>query len=414
MKGHAFATALALVPLAAAAQSEDALAARARRLHRDAIVLDTHIDVTQRLMIPGWDFFARHGVPDRAARRQESGPAAGSHVDFPRLREGGLDGLFFSIFMPGTVTGPAAVKRSLEQIDAVRRLVEARPDEMALCTSAAEVRGAHAAGKVCALLGVEGGHMIDESLAVLRGYARLGVRYLTLTHSVPTPWADSSGAKPVHGGLTGFGREVVQELNRVGVMVDVSHVADLTFWAALETSRAPLLASHSSCRALSGHPRNMSDEMIRALAGKGGVIQINYLDAYLDDALYRAQEARRPQLDARRAELERQFPGPDNAGRRMEELRAYTLSLPALPRPSWEKIVEHIEHAARVGGIEHVGLGSDFDGASMPVGMEDVTRLPRLTEALLRRGFTDAQVEGILGGNLLRLMEAVERAAARP
>src|SRR5262245_4660858 len=277
----------------AGAQSAD-VAARARRLHQEAIVLDTHIDVTQRLMVKGWDFFARHKPPERGARGLASGPDAASHVDYPRMREGGLDGFFFSIYMSGSVTGPLAVKRSLEQIDAVRRLVQTHPNEMALCTTAACVREAHKAGKAFALMGMEGGHMLDESLPVLRDYARLGVRYLTLTHSINTTWGDSSGDKPKHNGLTDFGKEVVRELNRLGVMVDVSHVADKTFWDALETSKAPLLASHSSCRALSGHPRNMTDEMIKALAAKGGVIQINYLDAYVDDAIYRAQEARRP------------------------------------------------------------------------------------------------------------------------
>ena len=401
-------------PIGAMAQQPAGdLAARARRVHEEAIVLDSHIDVTQRLLIPEWDFFSRHEPPTPGARRRVSDASSPSHVDYPRLREGGLDGLFFSIFMPGSVTGPPAVKRSLEQIDAVRRLVETHPSQMALCTSAAEVRAAHAAGKVCALLGVEGGHMIDESLAVLRDYARLGVRYLTLTHTVNTAWADSSGDEPAHGGLTDFGKQVVRELNRLGVMVDVSHVADSTFWDALAVSSAPILASHSSCRAISGHPRNMTDEMIQALAKKGGVIQINYLDAYLDDALYRAQEARRPQLDTHRAELEQRYPGPDAAGKRMEEMFAYVATLPPLPRPSWEKIVEHIDHAAKLVGPDSVGLGSDFDGASMPVGMEDVTRLPKITEALLRKGYSDEQVKGILGRNLLRLMERVEKAGLR-
>ena len=313
--------------------------------------------------------------------------------------------------MPGSVTGPIAVKRSLEQIDAVRALVDAHPREMALCTTAAEVRAAHKAGRVCALLGMEGGHMIDESLAVLRDYARLGVRYLTLTHSINTTWGDSSGDKPKHDGLTDFGKDVVRELNRLGVMVDVSHTADKTFWDALAVSRAPLLASHSSCRAISGHPRNMTDAMIQALAAKGGVIQINYLDSYLDDALYRAQDARRPQTDQKRAELEKLYPGEEQTAKRFQELRAFTQSLGPLPRVSWEKIVEHIDHAAKLAGADHVGLGSDFDGASMPEGMEDVTRLPKITEALVKKGYSDAQIKGILGGNLLALMEKVEKTA---
>jgi membrane dipeptidase len=388
----------------------DAIAARAQRLHREAIVIDTHIDTTQRLVGRGFDFFERHEPPARrsAGVGRAGERPAGNHVDSPRMREGGLDAAFFSIYMRGDITGPQAVKRSLEQIDAVRRLAEARPNEIALATTAAEVRAAHKAGKLAALMGMEGGHMIDESLPVLRNYARLGVRYLTLTHSLNTTWADSSGDKPRHHGLTDFGKQVVRELNRLGVMVDVSHVADKTFWDALETSRAPLLASHSSCRSLSGHPRNMSDEMIHALAKRGGVIQINYLDQYLDDALYRAQDARRPKLDAIRAELLAKYPGEENAEKRQAELRAAAAELGPLPPVSWEKIVDHIEHVVKLVGAEHVGLGSDFDGATMPDGMEDCTRLPKLTEALLRKGLSDAQIKGVLGENLLRLMEKVE------
>ncbi len=385
------------------------LAARARRIHAEAIVLDTHIDTTQRLMQPGWNFFERH---EPNARGQRGPGARGNHVDYPRMREGGLDGLFFSIYMAGSVTGPIAVKRSLEQIDAVRRLAETRPDAMVLATTAAEIRAAHQAGKIAALMGMEGGHMIDESLPVLRDYARLGVRYLTLTHSLNTTWADSSGDKPVHNGLTVFGRDVVRELNRLGVMVDVSHIADKTFEDALLTSRAPLLASHSSCRALTGHVRNMTDAMIKALAEKGGVIQINYLNSYIDEPLRLAEEARRPQVDEIRKAMAEKYPGPENAEKRMMETIAAVGALqPPLPVAQWERIVDHIDHAVKIAGVDHVGLGSDFDGASMPEGMEDVTRLPKITEELLRRGYTEPQIKGILGENLLRLMEKVESVA---
>ena len=385
------------------------LAARARRIHAEAIVLDTHIDTTQRLMQPGWNFFERH---EPNARGQRGPGARGNHVDYPRMREGGLDGLFFSIYMAGSVTGPVAVKRSLEQIDAVRRLAETRPDAMVLATTAAEIRAAHQAGKIAALMGMEGGHMIDESLPVLRDYARLGVRYLTLTHSLNTTWADSSGDKPVHNGLTAFGRDVVRELNRLGVMVDVSHIADKTFEDALLTSRAPLLASHSSCRALTGHVRNMTDAMIKALAEKGGVIQINYLNSYIDEPLRLAEEARRPQVEAIRKAMAEKYPGPENAEKRMMETIAAVGALqPPLPVAQWERIVDHIDHAVKIAGVDHVGLGSDFDGASMPEGMEDVTRLPKITEELLRRGYTEPQIKGILGENLLRLMEKVESVA---
>ena len=303
--------------------------------------------------------------------------ADSSHVDFPRMREGGLDAAFFSIYMAGTVTGPEAVKRSLTMIDNVRRLAEQHPNEIMLATSAADVRAAHKAGKIAALMGMEGGHMIDDSLSVLRDYARLGVRYLTLTHSVNTHWADSSGDKPEHNGLTDFGKDVVRELNRLGVMVDISHVADKTFWDALEVSKAPLVASHSSCRAISGHPRNMTDEMIKALAEKGGVIQINYSTAFLSNELYEATQKNVPAAER--------------------------------PRVSWEKIVEHIDHAVKIAGPTHVGLGSDFDGTTVPDGMEDVSKLPKITAALLEKGYSEQDVKNILGENLLRLMEKVDQ-----
>ncbi len=348
--------------------------ARASRIHKQAIVVDTHIDTTQMLGREGWDFMALH-------EPRGSGPGGrgenSSHVDFPRMREGGLDAAFFSIYMPGTVTGSEAVKRSLVMIDNVRRLAEQHPNEIVLATTGAEVRAAHKAGKIAALMGMEGGHMIDDSLSVLRDYARLGVRYLTLTHSVNTNWADSSGDKPAHNGLTDFGKDVVRELNRLGVMVDISHVADKTFWDALEISRAPLVASHSSCRAISGHPRNMTDDMIKALAEKGGVIMINYSTSFLSNELYEATQKSVPQAER--------------------------------PRVSWEKIVEHIDHAVKIAGPTHVGLGSDFDGTTVSDGMEDVSKLPKITAALLAKGYSEQDVRNILGDNILRLLDRVDQ-----
>ena len=343
--------------------------ARAARVHKQAIVVDTHIDTTQMLGRDGWDFMALHD-----ANRGDG--KDGSHVDFPRMREGGLDAAFFSIYMAGTVTGPEAVKRSLMLIDHVRSLAEHHPNEIVLATTAAQVRAAHKAGKFAALMGMEGGHMIDDSLAVLRDYQRLGVRYLTLSHSVNTNWSDSSGDTPKHNGLTDFGKDVVRELNRLGMLVDISHVSDKTFWDAMETSKAPLVASHSSLRSISGHPRNMTDDMIRALGGKGGVIMINYARTFLSDELYQA--------------------GLNN--------------VPAAQRPtvSWEKIVEHIDHAAKLVGATHVGLGSDFDGTTVPDGMDDVSMLPKITAALLDKGYSEQDVKNILGENILRLLERVD------
>ena len=341
--------------------------------------------------------------------RHEPGRGDGaSQVDLPRMREGGLDAAFFSIYMPGTVTGPEAVKRSLVLIDHVRRLADQHPNDIVLATTAAAVRAAHKAGKIAALMGMEGGHMIDESLAVLRDYHRLGVRYLTLTHSVNTTWGDSSGDQPAHNGLTDFGKDVVRELNRLGIMVDISHTADKTFWDALEVSRAPLVASHSSARALAGHPRNMSDEMITALAAKGGVIQINYFDQFVDNDLYQATVARQARVQEIRTSLEQRYPGEPNAGRRQQELQAAQAAMPPLPTVSWERIIDHIDHVVKLVGPTHVGLGSDFDGAAMPGGMEDCSELPKITAALLQRGYSEADVRNILGENMLRLMEQVE------
>jgi membrane dipeptidase len=342
-------------------------AARAARIHKEAIVVDTHIDTTMMLGREGWDFMVRH----QPVKGEDS-----NHVDLPRAREGGLDAAFFSIYMPGTITGPEAVKRSLILIDHVRSLAEKHPNEIVLATTAAEVRAAHKAGKFAALMGMEGGHMIDDSLAVLRDYQRLGVRYLTLSHSVNTNWSDSSGDTPKHNGLTDFGKDVVRELNRLGMLVDISHVSDKTFWDAMETSRAPLVASHSSLRSISGHPRNMTDDMIRALGGKGGVIMINYSRSFLSDELYQA--------------------GLNN--------------VPMAQRPtvSWEKIVEHIDHAVKLVGATHVGLGSDFDGTTVPDGMDDVSMLPKITAALLDKGYSEQDVKNILGENILRLLEKVD------
>lgn len=372
-----------------ASTPNDAVSARAKKTHFSSLVLDTHIDVTPKLQ-SDWKFEERHTT---------------GHIDLPRMKEGGLNGLFFSIYMPGTITGPKAVNDALQRIAAVHKLAGDMPDKVMLCRTAADVRLAHRQGKIAALIGMEGGHMINNSLPVLRMYAELGVRYLTLTHSVNTDWADSSGDQPKHNGLTDFGKDVVRELNRLGVMVDISHVSDKTFWDALEVSKAPLIASHSSCRAISGHSRNMTDEMIKALAAKGGVIQINYLDSFIDPDLF----AYTQKTLAVRRELMQKY---QNESREVvmpkirEELAA---QFGAPPKASWERIVEHIDHAVKLVGVNHVGLGSDFDGGSMPVGMEDCTKLPQITDALLRKGYKESDIKKILGLNTVRLMADVER-----
>lgn len=369
------------------AQTTYDISERAKKIHFSSLVMDTHIDVTPNLQREGWKFDERHTT---------------GHVDLPRMKEGGLNGLFFSIYMSGTITGPKAVNDALQRIAAVHKLAEDMPDKVMLCTSAADILQARKQGKIAGLMGMEGGHMINNSLPVLRMYAALGVRYLTLTHTVNTDWADSSGDEPKHNGLTAFGKEVVRELNKLGMMVDVSHVADKTFWDALEISQAPIIASHSSCRALSGHPRNMTDEMIKALAAKGGVIQINYLDSYIDNDLYLWGQ----KTQAARRELAQKYPGRENLTKIREELEK---QFGPAPKASWERIVDHIDHAVKLVGADHVGLGSDFDGASMPVGMEDCTKLPKITEALLRKGYKEADIRKILGENTVRLLGEVEK-----
>lgn len=379
--------------LLAASVTADDISARARKLHFSSIVVDTHDDTTQRFLGGKFDLGPRD--------------ASGS-IDIPRMKEGGLSAIFFSIWMPSKVTGPEAVKRALVQIDAVREQIRKHPGDLVLATTAEEIRAAHKQGRIAALMGVEGGHMIASDLGVLRSYAALGVRYMTLTHSGNDEWADSSTDTPAHNGLTDFGKDVVREMNRLGVIVDISHVSDKTFYDALEVSKAPLFASHSSCRAICNAPRNMTDEMIKALAAKGGVIQINYHVGFLSQE-YR--NAATPEI-AKQIDEEAKKRCGDNEGCQIIEGDKVTREFVAqgkLPRVDWTKIIEHIDHAVKIAGADHVGLGSDFDGANMPFGMEDASKLPQITEALLRKGYSAGDIKKILGENTLRVMTEVER-----
>jgi membrane dipeptidase len=377
------------------AVSGDSISERARKLHFSSIVVDTHDDTTQRFLDGKFDLGTRN--------------SAGS-IDIPRMREGNLSAIFFSIWIPSKVTGPEAVDRALVQIDAVREQIRKHPNDLVLATTASEVREAHKQGKIAALLGVEGGHMINSNLGVLRSYAALGVRYMTLTHSGNDEWADSSTDKAVHNGLTDFGKDVVREMNRLGVIVDISHVSDKAFYDALEVSKAPLFASHSSCRAICDAPRNMTDQMMKDLAAKGGVVQINYHVGFLSQEFRDAEKADPEINKAISAEVMNRC--GDNEGCQLIEgdriTREY-VEQGKLPRVEFAKIIEHIDHAAKVAGAEHVGLGSDFDGANMPYGMEDATKLPKITEALLQKGYSEGDVKKILGENTLRVMTEVER-----
>src|ERR1700675_3199375 len=373
----------------------DDIADRAKKLHFSSIVLDTHDDTTQRFFSKSFDI----------GKRNTDG-----HIDIPRMREGGMNAIFFSIWIDGRVMGPPAVQKALDQIDAVHENVNKYSKDFAFCRTAEEVRRAHEQGKIAALIGVEGGHMIGNDIRVLRMFGDLGVRYMTLSHFYNDEWADSSTDKPVHNGLTDFGKDIVREMNRQGMMVDISHVSDKTFYDALELSKAPLIASHSSCRALCNHPRNMTDDMIKALAAKGGVIQINYEKSFIDQTYKDAMEKESGGVVEMMDQLKKQC-GDDEAcmGEKMIEREKQATAEGKLPHVSWERIVDHIDYAVKLVGADHVGLGSDFDGASMPEGMEDVSHLPQITDALLKKGYSEADVRKILGENTLRVLAAAEQ-----
>ena len=372
-----------------------AISSRGRVLHFNSIVVDTHADTTQRLLDHNFDLAVRD--------------PRGS-IDIPRLREGGISAIFFAAWIPSRVQGPPAVQRALEQVNAVCEHVRHHAADLILATSAAEIRAAHRAGKIAVLIGIEGGQMINSDLAVLAKLAAMGARYMTLTHSGNVEWADSSGDAPVHHGLTAFGKKVIHEMNRLGLLVDISHISDKTFRDVLSVSQAPVFASHSSCRALCDAPRNLSDEMIRALAARGGVIQINYHVGFVSQE-FRDAEKNNPRInDAIAAEVQNRCRGDEGLelieGDRLT--REFVLR-GELPRVGWSKIIEHLDHAVQLVGPEHVGLGSDFDGANMPFGMEDATQVPKITDALLDKGYSEDDVKKILGENTLRVMAEVER-----
>jgi membrane dipeptidase len=375
--------------------SADSISDKAKKLQSSSIVIDTHDDTTQRLLDPHFDFAVRH---------------TDGNVDIPRMREGGLSAIFFSIWISGKILGPEAVKQALDQIDAVRETVRKHPNDLVLAATADEVRAAKKQNKIAALMGVEGGHMMGNDLAVLRTFAALGVRYMTLTHMENNEWADSSTAKPEHNGLTDFGKDVVHEMNRLGIIVDISHVSDKTFYDVLATSKAPVFASHSSCRALCNSVRNMTDDMIRDLAKHGGVIQINYHVGFLSQE-YRDYEAAHPEVDKEINDEVKKRCGENEACKLTagDQIVRDFMNAGKLPKVDWTLIIDHIDHAVKIGGIDHVGLGSDFDGAVMPLGMEDVSHIPQITDALLKKGYSESDIRKILGENTLRVLSESQR-----
>jgi membrane dipeptidase len=325
------------------------------------------------------------------------------HTDLPRLRAGRVGMQFWSVYVPCSFTGSDAVAAVLEQVDLVHRLTEGHPADLGLATTADAAEAAFAAGRVASLLGAEGGHAIGGSLGVLRALRRLGVRYLTLTHNLNTEWADSATDEPVHGGLTAFGREVVREMNRIGMIVDLSHVAPTTMRDALATTSAPVLLTHSSCRAVTDHPRNVPDDVLAALPANGGVCMVTFVPAFVSSAAAAWDRELRAAMAAA---------GRDHRDVSAREAFAAAWDGPPRPRATLADVVSHVERAREVAGVDHIGVGGDYDGTDdLPVGLEDVSRYPALFAALLERGWSEQDCAKLAGRNALRVLRAVDEVA---
>lgn len=366
--------------------------------------LDGHADTVQRCLDEGWCFTDALGS---------------GMLNLAAARTGHLNGQFFAIWVDPAEHSGRLAHETLRQIDAVHRQIERAPDQLQLCTNSLEVRAAHAAGRFAVLLGLEGGGSIENDLGLLRAYYRLGVRYMTLTWAHSVGWADSSGdlddtsIEHVHG-LTPFGCQVVEEMNRIGMLIDVSHVSDETFWAVLQQSRTPVIASHSSARALTRSARNLSDEQLRALGNAGGLAMVNFFPAFIDEAWRTAWNAQRPERDAAqqvaaRPYREQGLPVPFAVSWHVD--RAFALQLPSAPLSS---LLDHVEHMIDVMGAEHVGLGSDFDGIPcLPDGLRSAADLPRIADGLRTRGISEQTIAAVFGANLMRVMDTVQQHAIR-
>jgi membrane dipeptidase len=338
--------------------------------------------------------------------RDTSGLEEPMHTDLTRLRAGGVGGQFWAVFVPTDLAGGDAVAATLQQIDLVYRLTARYPDDLEMALTAADVRRIHASGKIASLIGLEGGHCIDDSLAVLRQLYTLGVRYMTLSHWTSTAWVDAATAAPQFGGLSPFGEAVVRAMNRLGMLVDLSHVSADAMRDALAVTRAPVIFSHSSARAINPHPRNVPDDVLRLMPANGGVVMVNFGSYFVDPAVTERVAA----ASGERARLEDLYPGDPERVDREEET---WLEAHPIPEVSLAKLADHVDHIRAVAGIDHVGLGSDFDGVrSLPDGMQDVSGYPALLVELMRRGYTRDDLAKVAGLNVLRVMESAERVAA--
>jgi len=334
---------------------------------------------------------------------------ARGHFDYPRMKAGGLDAEFFAAYVPGKYANKGAAAYCMKIMEAIHEMTDAYPTWVRFATSTSDIHAAVRDGHRAILIGIEGGHAIEGSLDLLRAFYRFGARYMTLTHTNTNNWADSSGDEAKHNGLTPFGKQVVVEMNRLGMMVDISHVSDKTFYDAVAVSKAPIIASHSSARALAEHPRNMTDDMLRAIAKNGGVVQVNFYPVFLSSDVAKAAAARTEKLKPAVAELKAKDPAEGEVYQ--AGLRKLMQENP-LPKVPYTAIVDHIDHVAKVAGIDHVGIGSDFDGiGDTPAGMEDVSHLPAIRDELKRRGYSDADVRKIMGENFMRVFAEVERVA---
>jgi membrane dipeptidase len=372
-------------------------------VHNSAIVIDTHADTPQRFVDEHWNF---------------TDQLDGGMLNYSSAKKGRLDAQFFSIWVdPGQYSADESACRTLSLIDATIDQVRRAPDKLQLCTSPDDILGAHKQGKFAVLIGIEGGHSIEDSLTLLRNYYRLGVRYMTLTWSNTNNWADSSGdiddpTVSHHNGLTAFGREVIHEMNHLGMMVDISHAADKTFWDVISTTRAPIIASHSSARALTHAARNLTDEMLSAMNENNGVVMVNFFPAFIDEKWRQTWTAQKPERRKAHDAMEADFkakglPVPYYASNKID--REFALKIGRAP---FESLIDHFDYIIKVAGINHVGIGTDFDGIPIPPdGIDSAADLPKVTAALMARGYTAEDMKKLLGGNLLRVFREVQDAA---
>jgi len=387
--------------------AQTAVSKKALEIQNSAIVVDTHADTPQRFLDENYDI----GSTD---------PKDVGHISLDKAKAGNLGAEFFSVWVePETNQGHFA-RHTLDLIDSVYEQAARHPDRMMMAFSVADIERAHREHKLAALLGIEGGHSIENDIRLLRDFYRLGVRYMTLSWSNTNEWADSSGdindpKIEHHNGLTDGGKQIVLEMNRLGMLVDISHVADKTFYDAIAVSKAPVIASHSSARTLTNHPRNMTDDMLRAVAKNGGVVQVNFYNAFIDENYRNAAEAQKNERDAAVKANADQLRASGKTVTYLDNDRIEREWAARIPRPPLSSLIDHIDHIAKVAGIDHVGLGSDFDGVSgaTPQGIDSAADLPKITQALLDRGYSADNIRKILGGNVLRVFREAERVSPK-